>query len=181
MVALPNIYMCRDNLDDFPVFELPAPYSVRWYKEGEERTWVNIVAAADVYNNTNLQTFREQFGEDVKNLKARQFFIINKIGKPVGTSTSWFGTEGADKGWGRIHWVMLHPEEQGKGLANAMLSLSLLKLKELGHKNAYLCTQPPRLPAIALYLKFGFKPQLRAAGDALLWENIFTALEKLKR
>ncbi|OGF46636.1 MAG: hypothetical protein A2452_11275 [Candidatus Firestonebacteria bacterium RIFOXYC2_FULL_39_67] len=181
MSELPTVYMLRDNLEGVLACELPAPYSVKWYQKGDERTWVNIVSAAELNYVGNLQKYKEQFGEDANIISQRQLFILNGIGKPVGTCTSWFGTEGKDKGSGRIHWVSILPEEQGKGLSKPMLSISLMRMKELGHKNAYLTTQPPKLPAISLYLKFGFKPQLRNVGDAIIWEKIFAELKKVRK
>ena len=178
MAKLPNIHMVRENLENIPAYELPAPYAVRWFQAGDERKWVNVVSGADIYNTTTLQTHKTEFGEDLKTISARQFFFIDRIGKPVGTCTSWFEKEGEEKGLGRIHWVMLLPEVQGKGLSKSMLSLALTRLKELGHSKTILTTQPPRLPAIALYLKFGFTPLLKNLGDDIIWQSIFTDLKK---
>ena len=76
---------------------------------------------------------------------------------------------------------MLLPEEQGKGLSNPMLSIALRRLKKLGHKDAVLCTQSPRLPAISLYLKFGFKPQFKSKDDENAWKGIYVALESARK
>jgi ribosomal protein S18 acetylase RimI-like enzyme len=68
--------------------------------------------------------------------------------------------------------VAIIPERQGRGLAKALLSATCMRLRELGHTRLYLTTETPRLPAIALYLKFGFRPEIRNEADRRAWENV---------
>jgi len=74
--------------------------------------------------------------------------------------------------WGRVHWMAMLPEVQGRGLGKALLTAICQRLRELGHERAYLHTSAARLPAIRLYLKFGFEPVIRNDGEAAAWEKI---------
>ena len=64
---------------------------------------------------------------------------------------------------GYVHWVGTHPDYRGKRLAYALVAKVLQDFVERGYEDAYLETQPFRLPAIKTYLRLGFIPvyQLR--------------------
>jgi len=80
------------------------------------------------------------------------------------------GSEG--QRYGRVHWVAIVPEMQGKGLSKPMLSVVLDRLRELGHGRAYLTTNTVRTAAINLYLKFGFAPDIRAPHEVGAWRDV---------
>ena len=61
---------------------------------------------------------------------------------------------------------------QGKGLSKPLLTTVLNRMCELGDERAYLDTGSARLPAINLYLKFGFKPNIHSQDDEILWQAI---------
>ncbi|MCY1029022.1 GNAT family N-acetyltransferase, partial [Mammaliicoccus sciuri] len=63
-----------------------------------------------------------------------------------------------DSHLGRIHFVAIKPEYQGKKLSKPLLSAALNKLIELGHKEVFLTTQTTSYPAINMYLNYGFEP-----------------------
>lgn len=58
---------------------------------------------------------------------------------------------------GRLHWLAIHPDWQGRGLAKPLISAALTLLAQ-HHDSAYLMTQIERQAAIHLYQKFGFEP-----------------------
>ncbi|MFW6457724.1 MAG: GNAT family N-acetyltransferase, partial [Planctomycetota bacterium] len=142
------------------------------YIPGDEYNWVNIQSAADEYNEISLKLFRKEFGRDPDALSQRQLYITTSANKEIGTATAWYDENYHGKRYGRIHWVAIHPDWQGRGLARPLLSQTCLRLRRLGHEKAYLTTSSARIPAINLYLKFGFNPEIQDKDDATVWKHI---------
>ncbi|MBN2315120.1 MAG: GNAT family N-acetyltransferase [Sedimentisphaerales bacterium] len=163
--------MIRDNLDALPDYGVPDGYSIRWYQPGDEQSWCNIHVLADKYTQATSNLFVREFGSDIPMLTERQCYLFDRKEVPVGTACAWFDDQNAPSP-GRVHWVAIVPEEQGKGLAKTLLSIVCHRLKKLGHKNAYLTTQTVRIPAINLYLKFGFTPAIDSERDKHIWRQL---------
>jgi GNAT superfamily N-acetyltransferase len=175
-----GVSMIRETLDDLPLFDLPASYTLRWYQPGDEESWVEIHNAADPSHPYSLEKFAREFEADRALLPSRQAYLCSSDGKPVGTTSAWF-YQVEQKEFGLVHWVAIHPQHQGRGLANPLLSLICHRLRELGHTQAYLNTSTSRIPAIGLYLKFGFVPHSHGddAKAFLAWSQIRQKLAHL--
>jgi len=71
--------------------------------------------------------------------------------------TGWLIDEGVDHLFpdsGRIHWVAVVPEEQGKGLAKVPVSQTCQRMQTLRYKKSFLSTFSNKLPAIKIYQNF---------------------------
>ena len=183
--------MSRANLDNVPVFALPDGFSLRWYQPGDEAHWLRIHAAADHYNEITSQLFRKQFGPEgerglqsastgespsginsaLQNLCERQCYLLDPRGEVIATGTAWFNDDFEGARWGRVHWVVIVPDYQGRGLAKPLMSAVCRRLRELGHDRAYLSTSTARITAIRLYLRFGFTPMIRSVEDEAVWKE----------
>lgn len=166
-----NIRMIRENLDDIPDYGLPAGYSIRWYQPGYEESWRSIHSVADLYTKVTPDLFEEEFGNDAQILAERQCYLIDSKDVLIGTASAWFGNHGGQS-LGRIHWLAIRPEEQGKGLAKPLLTTACNRLKNLEHSKAYLTTQTVRIAAINLYLAFGFVPAIDSERDRDIWQRL---------
>lgn len=166
------VTMVRENQASFPHFELPPGYSLRWYQPGDDATWLSIQRAADRLQEIPSRLFVETFGNAPDELPRRQCFLLSPAGDSIGTATAWFGDERKGREWGKLHWVAIVPEWQGKGLARPLLSQVCGRLRELHPDRAYLRTAAERLVAIRLYLGFGFQPDVTGAEDARIWSEI---------
>jgi GNAT superfamily N-acetyltransferase len=71
--------------------------------------------------------------------------------------------------------VAVRPAFQGRGLGRAALSHALNRLARW-HERAYLDTSTARLPAIKMYLDFGFVPDLGPPGARDAWRAVRAAL-----
>lgn len=147
-----RVFMTRPDLENIPVFDWPEGYGVRPYQAGDDRIWWDIHERADPILTHRTGSHREFFGDDEEKLSARQFFLVAPDGESIGTATAWLDSPEL----GRVHWVAIVPEFQGRGLAKPLLSHILLLLRELGHTSAVLETSTQRPRAIDLYEKFSF-------------------------
>ena len=147
-----SVIMTRPNLENIPVFELPPGFSIRPYQSGDDEVWWQIHERADPLLAHRSGSHREFFGVDFDELRARQMFLMSPANQPIGTATAWHTSEAL----GRVHWVAIVPEFQGRGLAKPLLSHIMVTLRELGHTRAILDTDTQRPRAIALYQSFGF-------------------------
>ena len=166
-----DIRMIRENLDNIPDFGLPDGYAIRWFQPGDEKSWHKIHLLADKYTVVTLDLFEKEFGSNTRMLAERQCFLLDCKDSPIGTASAWFD-DCSKQSSGRIHWVAIIPAEQGKGLAKPLLSTVCNRLKALGHPRAHLTTQTVRIPAINLYLTFGFVPAIDSERDRQMWQRL---------
>ena len=166
-----KLTMVRENLDDLPDIKLPVGYSLVWYSPGMEADWIRIHEKAEKYLQIDYLKYEKEFGSREDDLKQRQCFIRNSQQEIVGTASAWFDSLFMGESFGRVHWVAIVPEEQGKKLSNCLLTAILLRLKDLHYHKAYLTTSTQRLGAIHLYLKFGFVPIIESEASARAWEQ----------
>lgn len=164
--------MMRENLDDFPEFALPKHFSMRWYQPGDENIWRQVQSVADKLNEITPELFSKQFGNDMSLISQRQIYLLDSQGRAIGTATAWFNDNFEGSRVGRIHWLAILPEHQGNGLGKPLMTGLCRRLKNLGHARTYLSTASMRIPAINLYLKFGFAPLIRNEAEAAIWSEL---------
>ncbi len=174
---LVTVFMVRPTLDGLPAHPLPSPFTLRPYRPGDEATWARIESLSDPHTAVTADLFEEQFGADEAELSARQRYLCDGDGAAVGTITAWHNDDYPGRRYGRVHWVAIVPSHQGRGLAKPLLASCLELMEELGCEGAYLTTEPPRIPAINLYLRFGFTPDVRSEDQRRAWQAI---LEQVK-
>lgn len=170
-----EISMFRPNLNDIPQHDLPEGYAMRPYQTGDIHHWLDfhIPLFGEGVITDNL--FWREYGRDESILAERQFYMMHGH-EVMGSISSWFGDEERGTQLGRIHWVVLREDYRGNGLAKPLLSFALNKLKELGHRQAYLLTHTDLIPAISLYLKFGFQPEINSPKEKSAWAEIYNML-----
>jgi len=169
--------MKRSHLSNLPEFELPAGYKMRFFKPGEENVWAKVETAVDEFPDeiAALEHFEKEFGPHRDEMTRRCLFLEDQDGKVIGTTTAWYGQlEGEEDTTGRIHWVAILPEYQGKKLSKPLLSNAMQVLANY-HDSAFLTSQTTSYQAINLYLDFGFEPYLTNETDCAAW----TLLEEI--
>lgn len=77
---------------------------------------------------------------------------------------------------GQLAWLMTDPAHSGRGLGTILAAAVTNHLLEAGYRQPFLRTDDDRLPAIALYLRLGWQPDLQLAGARDRWQRIFAAL-----
>ena len=150
-----RVVMEMDPLVAVPVPLLAEPYCIRHYHGGDVEHWLAIHRDGDPYLDYPDASFAEQFGTDKTELAARQLYLCHD-GEPVGTASAWFNPQYKDGSYGRIHYVAIRKEHQGKGLARPLVAQVMQVMMALGHPRAYLTTQRMREVAIRIYASYGF-------------------------
>ena len=175
-----RVIMIRPNLDGIPRYELPMGYTIRWHRAGDKEAWLRIHELAERDVPTSSQIYDQQFPADQNTLAKRQAFLLDSDNREMGTASAWFNDDYHGQRFGRVHWVAIVPEFQGRRLAKPFMTAICNRLVELGHERAYLTTWSAKLPAINLYLSFGFQPDIRSAEDERLWQETLRNLKQLK-
>jgi GNAT superfamily N-acetyltransferase len=176
-----TVQMIRRDLRRIPQHAVPSGYSIRWHRRGDRESWVRIQRLAERLVPISAELYEKEFGHDEPLLSQRQAFLVDEGGHEIGTATAWFDGNYHGERYGRIHWVAIVPEHQGRGLAKPLLTAVCNRLVELGHDRAYLVTSTARLPAISLYLRFGFEPDIRSDQDREIWQPTLNELRRLGR
>ncbi|NLC68422.1 MAG: GNAT family N-acetyltransferase [Clostridiaceae bacterium] len=159
---------------------LPAGYYIRKYRIGEEGIWAEIETAAGEFKTEKeaLDYFEKEFGPYRHEMEERCFFVIHKdSGRAIGTTTAWYNDNYKGQNHGRIHWVEIHPDFQGRKLAKPLLATAMIYLAE-HHDRAYLVSHTTRYKAINMYLDFGFKPELENNESVRAWKMVEEILER---
>lgn len=151
------MFMMRASLRRIPLYAPPHGYGLRTFQPGDEQAWASIHELADKYDTFSPGRFQEEFSEGNLALRERQLYVVDAAGVPVGTSTAWFAQATIPSvTLGRLHWLAVLPEHQGRGLGVALVSATLQRLRQLDHTGAYLTTSSARRKALRLYELFGF-------------------------
>ena len=166
------VEMVRDNLEQIPIHRCPSGYSFRWFEPNDDELWIGIWNASDKNLAIDQGTFENEFGKDRDHLGTRQFFLVDAIGRAIGTSTAWFAEDRNTERRGRVHWIAVIPEMRGAGLSKPIMTTTCERLRELGYDSAMLGTSTARLSAINLYREFGFRPAIRNDEDSKIWQEL---------
>ena len=166
-----SVIMIRADMRNIPQAAFPAGYGIRSMTIDDIGLWTDIHRDAEPYLTIGDALFRDQFGDDLEAIRQRCFIMTDNRGLGVGTISAWYNREFHGHEAGRIHWVAVRPRCQGKGVAKAGLAYAMNRLAEW-HDRCYLVTSTERVGAIALYLNYGFRPDMTAANAAAAWGGL---------
>jgi beta-glucuronidase len=171
-----EVKMVRDHLDDIPQAAFPEGFEIRPMRLDEGGLWTDIWRDAEPYADIEAELFHNQFGSDLQATQWRSFIVTNPSGLAVATITAWYHRTFKGKDYGQIHWVAVRKAYWGRGLGKAMLTHALNHMATW-HDRAFLGTQTQRIPAIKIYLDFGFVPDLDQPGAERIWQEVKDQLD----
>lgn len=166
-----EVFMVRPHLRDIPQVSFPEGFGIRAMRLDESALWTDIQRAAESYFPIADDLFHNQFGDYLQATQWRSFIVTNEKGVGVGVVSAWFDRAFKGEDYGLIHWIAIRPAYQGLGLGKAALSFTLHQLSQW-HERAYLGTQTGRIPAIKMYLDFGFVPDFDPPGAREVWQEV---------
>lgn len=166
-----SLVMIRPHMRDIPDVPFAEGFGIRPMRLDEGGLWTDIERDAEPYYPIESDLFTSQFGGDLQATQWRSFILTNHKGVGVGTISAWYHADFKGERWGQIHWVAVRPAYQGLGLGKAGLSFALRQMAQW-HERCFLGTQSFRLPAIGLYLDFGFLPDLDSPQALEAWREV---------
>lgn len=104
--------------------------------------------------------------------------IVNPTGWTVATGTVRLNPR-YPTAPGQMHWMAVDPDYQGHGFGEAMTRLCCARLRSLGYGQMQVKPPTYRLSAIALYLKLGFEPNIRA-DELETWKSVLKKLAGMR-
>ncbi len=170
-----QVKMIRPHLNDIPQVAFPEGFKIRPMQLDEAGLWTDIWRDAEPYANIGPQLFHSEFGHDLQATQWRSFIVTNLRGIAVATISAWYNRTFKGEDYGQIHWVAVRQGYWGRGLGKAMLTHALNQMAKW-HDRAFLGTQTRRIPAIKIYLDFGFVPDLDEPGALEAWLEVKTEL-----
>ena len=170
------VKMIRSHLCEIPLVSFPEGFQIRPLQVEEGRLWTDIVFDAEEYLPLSEDLFDKEFGADLQAVPQRCFLIVDDSDAGVGTISAWYNRDYRGLEYGVIHWVAIRPSYQGIGLGKAGMSFSLIRMAQW-HERVMLSTQTRRLPAIRMYLSFGFLPELDREGAVEIWKGVSAELD----
>jgi GNAT superfamily N-acetyltransferase len=169
-----SVSMVREDLENIPDCPLPSGYRLRTFQRGEERIWAEVQTRAGNFESVEkaLEQFDKEFRDSLEEFERRCLFLVHEeSGQVIGSTTAWLDPNFHGKDHGRIHWVAIVPEFQGRGLAKPMLA-EAMRLLRRWHERACLGTHTGCLKAINMYLDFGFVPDMTRERAEEAWKYI---------
>jgi len=169
------IRMIRPDMRNLPDYPLPEGFSMRTLRREDAGLWVDVVRDAEPFLTIGDDLFARAFANDLPATEERCFFLVSPKGVAIGTISAWHNRDAAGRNVGQIHWFAIRPAWQHRGLARPMLAYALKQLA-LWHDQCFLDTQTRRIPAIKLYLDFGFVPDPDFPRAREAWREVSAAL-----
>lgn len=173
------LIMIREDMDNIPSYVLPSSFYIRNFCPGDEVYWAEVEYMAGEFESLEaaFARFVREFGAALDKMEDRCFFLVDQESeKVIGTATAWYDLKFRGEEWGRVHWVAIIPEFQGRKLAKPLVSVVMQRLKQ-SHNKAYLKTHTKCLKAINMYLDFGFRPSLEYPTCESAWRQIASIID----
>ncbi|MCD6520738.1 MAG: Nif3-like dinuclear metal center hexameric protein [Anaerolineae bacterium] len=173
------IHMRRDSLDDLPPITLPPGYTLRPMRADEVWAYLEVMNQSNFVGEADEAWFERVFSSDPE-YDPSYIQLIWKGDKPVAGAAAWHKEIDGER-WGLVHWVGVIRTERGKGLGKAITLAVLHKLRERGFTKATLTTGNWRLPAVAAYMRMGFKPWPTESSPQERWDRVLADLERFRK
>lgn len=133
---------------------LPERCRIRGYQPGDETAWARLE-----YEIGDFDSFDEALSYFTRTYRdTSRAFFAEEDGEVAGSVIAWRDRRGTGT-IASLHWLIVAPRCQGKGLGKALLQTAMNWYLEAGELPVYLHTQPWSYKAILLYAKNGFRLQ----------------------
>jgi mycothiol synthase len=151
-----------------PAADLKPGYAIRIYRENDAPEWAALLNACGelgVWTQTRVEgELRSKLAQD------NQFFATLDGALVAGAGL--YDDDRLGMPCWEIGWVVTHPQHQGLGLARQVTSAAVEAALSLPRRQVFLMTDDHRMPAVKLYLKMGFVPDLGHESFRHRWSQL---------
>ncbi len=152
-----NILMkCTGYTSSF--IRLPEGYRFRDYRDRDAMEWAwleHMIQDFDTFEEA-YKYFRDTYFGELEALKRRFICVVNAKDEFAGCVIAWREKDG-DRLIPAVHWLVVSPKEQGRGIGRALMQKLLERFAELDGFPVYLHSQPCSYVAVGLYSSLGFR------------------------
>jgi GNAT superfamily N-acetyltransferase len=144
---------------EYPDFQLPRGYRFHMYEPGDELKWAELEASVDEFpDEMEASTLFEKVYMPRQAELPEKLVFITGNDTFAATGTMLDGTHFGPV-LPRVHWVSVHPDHQGRGLAKCLMTRLLDIHGSIDQRYpVYLTTQTWSYKAVNIYKNFGFEP-----------------------
>lgn len=153
------ILRCDHYLSAAPV--LHDGYKFRMYQNGDERKWAELeyeIGDFDSVEEAEQYFISTYCSNEMLDITKRCVFAVNEKNEIVGSCIAWKDLRG-DRLVASLHWLVVSPQYQGKGIGKALCQKVMQIFFENDEFPVYIHTQPWSYKAIILYVRQRFKIQ----------------------
>jgi mycothiol synthase len=173
---LPQLHM-RHTLEALPDLAVPPGYELRSFTVHDASVWGDLLNENGELGEWDDARVAALF-DPRSPLVVEGSFFITRDDQPVATAQLDLHHEGPYASMAELGWVAARPGNQGHGLGYVVCLAVLRYAAAHGHREVFLRTDDPRLPAIATYLKLGFTPWMFDSTAPERWEQIQAQLKE---
>lgn len=175
----------RRHLHRLPTTTLPSGYEMRRADRNDPGAMADLLSLAYAAVSAHEVEDWELVPWTAERVAAEFFdagsveasFVVTHRGHLVATASAMHKPNYPRSGW--VHEVATHPDHRRVGLGYAATHAVLRHFADQHMKrldDALLDTHDYRLPAIGLYLRLGFQPELLHEEDEAVWRFVYDAL-----
>ena len=157
------------HLDESPAQSvLHTDYKIRNFRSGEERAWAELLNSCGELGSWTKDRVRDEL---LERLCVNGQFFASKGDQLVAGAGLYDGEREGKPCW-EIGWVVTHPQHQGLGLGRQVTEAAVRAALALPTRPIFLMTDDFRIPALRLYLKLGFAPDLLHSSYRARWNKL---------
>ena len=164
---VPQLRMGFTRFDDLAAPQPVPGYGLRGYRPGDEDAWLVLLRSGEFGTWDRARLDWMLAGERAP-LPLDGIFFATLGEQLVGAACTFLRTDDVAE----LGWVVVQPAHRGQGLGLQVCRAVLCFARDLGYRYVYLLTEDYRLPAIRLYLRLGFEPEMVNPNNPALWASL---------